>query len=94
MPQVNHAVQLAAQVGDTQKPGLRVRHRQQGTDGKDFAGRGQRHEQAMTTTFDRQPGALPRLGASSLQPLGKAVLQLAQRFAVGHSARARLPEER
>ena len=74
--QVDHAMQPAAQVGHAQEPGLRVRHRLERAHGEDLAGRGQRHQQALAGTFERQPGrpAAPRcVPAAAARPGGFAV---------------------
>jgi len=82
--QIDHAMQPAAQVGHAQEPGPGVRHGPDGAHGEDLAGRGQRHQQPVPGTFQRQPGGGARLGACQLQPLGQPGLQFVQRFAVGH----------
>ena len=82
--QVHHRVQPAAQVGHTQHPRLRVRHRLKWDWRENFAGLLERKQQAQARALDRQPvRGLGRL-ARRLHALRQPLLKFAQRLLVGH----------
>jgi hypothetical protein len=82
--EINHAMQATTQVGHTNEPSLRVRHRQQGAQWKQLTRSVQRHQNAQAGTFHSQPGLRTGFRARLLQACSKAALQITQGFAVGH----------
>ena len=77
-------MQLAAEVGHTQKPWLAMGHMLRGREGKDFPCLLQRHQKTMACDLDRQPVASGRVLSHSLQTLCQPMLQGPEGFFIGH----------